>query len=370
MILLEGGREFFPSLAQAIESSQADVFLQTYILADDAIGKQIMAALTQAARRGVAVHLLADAFGTGALPSTFSSPLLASGGKTLFWRTGGFLPRRKHLERLHRKLAVVDGRLAFIGGINLKDDLAPGFAPYPRLDYALRIEGPLVHDAFLLARDTWNLMAKRVQKPWLCFPVLENRAQPKGDTPAALIARTKASDRNIENTYLELISLAKKEILIANAFFLPTKAFCQALFDAARRGVRVILLLQGKIEYFWIYYATQALYTWFGRQGVEVYEFLPAYLHAKVAVVDTRFFTLGSSNLDPLSLFHGLEANVVAEDPVLAAQLRQGLFLALAQGGVAGQARLGHLGQRLFARASHGLLAMLGHLSRQKGKEE
>ncbi|WP_460890692.1 phospholipase D-like domain-containing protein, partial [Ramlibacter alkalitolerans] len=147
---------------------------------------------------------------------------------------------------------------------------------------------------------------------------------------AALVLRDNLRRRAIiERAYLRAIGRAREEIIIANAYFVPGGRMRRALVSAARRGVRVCLLLQGRYEYFMQYYASRPVFGALLRAGVEIHEYAPSFLHAKVAVIDGRWATVGSSNLDPLSLLLAREANVVVEDRGFATQLRERLVAAM-----------------------------------------
>jgi cardiolipin synthase len=161
---------------------------------------------------------------------------------------------------------------------------------------------------------------------------LETSLTPRGTQRAALLVRdTLRYRRDIEDAYLEAIAGSRSEILIANAYFFPGVHFRRALTDAAARGVRVTLLLQGKAEYF-LLYASRALYGMFLEAGIEIHEYHKSFLHAKVAVVDRRWATVGSSNIDPFSLMLAREANVVIEDRAFAEELREGLLREMGEG--------------------------------------
>ena len=151
---------------------------------------------------------------------------------------------------------------------------------------------------------------------------------------AALMLRDNLGHRaHIERAYLRAIGRAREEVLIANAYFVPGRRLRLALERAARRGVRVTLLLQGRYEYFMQYYASRPVYASLLRAGVAIHEYSPSFLHAKVAVIDGRWATVGSSNLDPLSLLLAREANLVIEDAAFAAVLRRRLLEAIHQQG-------------------------------------
>jgi cardiolipin synthase len=238
----------------------------------------------------------------------------------------------RRLRRLHRKIAVIDARVAFVGGINiLNDDPARGMPP--RFDYAVRVEGPLLAQIYPAVKRLWRLVAAtqfRSRRPEARD--LDPDLAPRGTQRAALLVRdTLRHRRDIEDAYLEAIAGSRSEILIANAYFFPGVHFRRALTDAAARGVRVTLLLQGKAEYF-LLYASRALYGVFLEAGIEIHEYHKSFLHAKVAVVDRRWATVGSSNIDPFSLLLAREANVVIEDPAFAEELHQSLVREMEQG--------------------------------------
>ena len=335
LTLLRNGAEYFPALEAAIGAAQREVFLETYIFADDDCARRIAEALIGAAGRGVAVHVLVDGFGSRDLmPADLGYRLLGAGVKFLVYRpeVRWFQFRRRRLRRMHRKIVVVDARVGFVGGINVIDDMhTPGQMP-PRYDFAVRAEGPLVAQMQEQAERLWSRIAwANLRQRWR----VRLRAEPdygrKGRQRAALLVRDNLRHRSdIEDAYLEAIRGAREEIIIANAYFLPGKRFRRALIDAARRGVRVVLLLQGRVEYMLLHYASRALYGTLLDAGVEIHEYTKSFLHAKVAVIDARWSTVGSSNIDPFSLLLAREANLVALDREFAAELREALVQALA----------------------------------------
>ena len=354
--LLQGGREFFPALIRAIQASVHEVRLETYIFHFDASGEQVALALEQAAQRGVQVYLVVDGVGTSSLPAHWAQRFDAAGVQ---WRV--FLPLGhfgllipSHWRRLHRKLCVVDGQIAFCGGINVLDDLQdPNHGPLnaPRLDFAVRVSGPLVyraHDAvvqFWLRQEVaYDMRHADLSSGWKALQESVRQArlhpgehlQPDQEAGAhdgaraALLLRDNLRHRTqIERAYRKAIGEAREEIIIANAYFLPGRKVRQALVMAAQRGVRVRLLLQGRYEYFLQFHAVRTVYGVLLAKGIEIYEYHPSFLHAKVAVIDGEWATVGSSNLDPLSLLLAREANIVVQDPGFAAGLRQRLLEAI-----------------------------------------
>jgi cardiolipin synthase A/B len=351
--LLEGGQQLFPALVRAMDAAQRLVHVETYIFefAGEALG--VAEALERAARRGVTVRLVVDGVGTPRLPREWRERFRAAGVQ---WRTyspfgtlGLLIPSR--WRRLHRKLCVVDGALGFCGGINLiddLDDLALGRLDRPRLDYAMQVSGPLVSDMLETMEQLWwrMLAARRVREhefraAWAALraglPAAlhlghggeQADAVPRGrrrGQAAALLLRDNVRHRHaIERAYLRAIALARHEIVIANAYFIPGRRLRRALSLAAERGVRVRLLLQGRYEHFLQFHAAKTVVQWLVDAGVEVHEYAPSALHAKVAVIDRRWATVGSTNLDPLSLLLAREANVVTTDGAFARELHHRL---------------------------------------------
>ena len=337
--LLRSGAEYFPALLAAIHAAKAEIFLETYIYAGDGTAQRITDALEDAADRGVAVRVLVDGFGSKDMPKRIRQQLLDAGAQVLVYRPkiSPWTLRRDRLRRMHRKLAVVDGRVAFVGGINIIDDMDTPHQVPPRYDYAVRVEGPLlgpIHDAVV---KLWNLVAWRGMRRGLR---VTHWAAPdtgrKGDQRAAFVVRDNFRHRrDIEHAYLSAIGSAREEIVIACAYFFPGARFRRALARAAVRGVRVVLLLQGRVEYVWMHYASRALYGTLLDAGIEIHEYHRSFLHAKVAVIDGHWATVGSSNIDAFSLLLAREANVVVEDRAFAAALRRSLHGAMEKGATA-----------------------------------
>jgi cardiolipin synthase A/B len=328
LTLLRNGEEYFPRLLAVIDAAQHSVYLETYIYAADSTGRLFSNALQNAAKRGVSTRLLLDGFGSADLPEAWVDEMRTAGVEVLWFRkeVGRFSLQRYHLRRLHRKLALIDERTAFVGGINIIDDLSRGLAA-PRLDYAVEVQGELVHDIHVAMQRLWLLVA------WTNFHRRGERDKirllHRASVQQQVLFLTRDSlrhRRDIERAYLDAIAAAQREIIIANAYFLPGRKFRRALLDAAQRGVRVVLFLQGKVEYRLQHYATMALYDQLLQSGIEIYAYQASFMHAKVAVVDGEWATVGSSNIDPFSLWLAREANLVVRDSAFAARLRDELL--------------------------------------------
>lgn len=355
--LLQGGQELFPAMVRAIDRALHEVRIETYIFHPDAAGEQVAAALVRAAQRGVGVYLVMDGVGTPSLPAEWSGRFDAAGVQWRIFlplgRLGLLIPSR--WRRLHRKLCVVDGRVAFCGGINVLDDRNdPNHGPLeaPRFDFAVRVTGPLVRAVHEVTVQFWSRVqagskVREVDLPaaWHHVEEAVRQALQEGaadsaelddvhrggaGTRAALLLRDNLRHRSrIERAYRKAIAEAREEIIIANAYFAPGRKLRQALIHASQRGVRVRLLLQGRYEYFMQFHAVRMVYGVLLGAGMEIHEYSPSFLHAKVAVIDGHWATVGSSNLDPLSLLLAREANVVVDDAGFARDLRARLVRAM-----------------------------------------
>ena len=338
--LLRSGGEYFPALRAAINNAQLEIYLQTYIFQADETGQSISLAMMAAAERGVRVNLLLDGFGSQKLDTAHIANMRAAGVNVLFYRAriSPWSFKKNRLRRLHSKMAVIDGTVGFIGGINIIDDNNvpnPNNVP-PRVDYAVQIEGALLPRLQASVADLWQRVA------WLNLlktPASKSIASASSsghlaNLLAAFVQRDNVLHRHdIETAYLEAINSAHNEILIANAYFLPGYRFRKALVDAANRGVKVSLLLQGRVEYF-LMMATHAFYSEFLNKGIAIYEYRKSFMHSKVAVIDGTWATVGSSNIDPFSLLLAREANLFISDPGFAGELRTDILASIEAGAV------------------------------------
>ncbi|WP_349239493.1 cardiolipin synthase ClsB [Pelomonas sp. V22] len=359
--LLRGGDQLFPAQAEAIAAARHEVWLATYIFHHDAAGALLAEQLRAAAARGVRVRVVVDGFGSKAsldwLREQFAGTEVALAVFRPIDRWWRWL-QPGQLRRLHQKLCVVDGQEAFVGGINIIDDrvdLNHGATDTPRLDFAVALRGPVVAPVEQSARAVWTrawlgrdfgeelLALVRSPEPVsrlrgllrrLRLPRGKRRDQQWQDLApvcAAFVLRDNLRQRRmIERAYIDAIRAARERVDLITPYFYPGHAFRRALRDAARRGVRVRLLLQGKVDYRIAAMAAHALYAELLGHGVQVYEYLPAYLHAKVCVVDEAWATVGSSNIDPLSLLLNLEANAIVRDAGFAHALADEFEAALA----------------------------------------
>ena len=355
--LLQGGDELFPAMRHAIDQARHEVWVATYIFHDDAAALALIDALEAADRRGVRVRVVVDGFGSKAALSMLHSRMTGHSGPGVALAV--FRPMHRwwnwlqpgQLRRLHQKLCVIDGEVGFVGGINVIDDrhdLRHGYSELPRLDYAVEVRGPVVAPIEQAARALWTrawlggdfrdelrALARSGQPLLQLRRLLRQLRMPRGAGLAAeagamepMVAAFVLRDnlrqrRTIERSYILALRNARERIDLVSPYFYPGSAFRRTLREAARRGVRVRILLQGKLDYRIAGLAAQALYDELLAAGVRVYEYMPAFLHAKVALVDDDWATVGSSNIDPLSLLLNLEANVIVRDPDFCAEIRR-----------------------------------------------
>ncbi|MBW8456906.1 MAG: cardiolipin synthase ClsB [Thiobacillus sp.] len=336
MRLLQSGAEFFPALIAAIDAAHSEIHLETYIFNVDPSVEAVRDALIRAARRGVRVCLLIDGVGSRGLPAAWLDAFKTAGISVLLYRPlvgRGWRSNPRSLRRLHRKLAVIDARIALVGGMNLIDDFEPVRFDVPRLDFSVEVQGPLLATIHQSVRHLWRLVAlTQLQPGESSAPSIQPSWPTDGRMRAAFVVRDNfAHRRDIERAYLAALALAHDEIILANAYFLPGSRFRRLLKNAAARGVRVHLLVQGHTDHPFFQAAARALYRDLLAAGVAIHEYQASELHAKVAVVDSHWATVGSSNIDPFSLLLAREANIVVDDAAFAHDLRQRLRHTISQ---------------------------------------
>ena len=317
MRLLENGEEFFARVGEAIDQARREVLIETFILFEDKVGIDLQRRLVAAARRGVHVELTVDGYGSPSFSPGFIAELADAGVRLrVFDPHRPLLGMRMHVfRRLHRKLLLVDGERAFVGGINFSADHLADFGPEAKQDYSIEVEGPMVaaiRDFMLCA-----LRGDGTGEGW--------RPTPEAGGPHAavqfLCRDNRRRSRAIEAAYRHAIRSARREVVIANAYFFPGYGFLRDLRHAARRGVSVTLVVQGEPDTRIALRAARTLYRHLLESGVAIHEYCKRPFHGKVAVIDGEWATVGSSNLDPLSLSLNLEANVFVRDPGFAAAL-------------------------------------------------
>lgn len=319
--LLVNGEAYYPRVFEAMAQAREEILLETFIIYDDKVGQQLQQVLIEAAQRGVRVELAVDGYGTADLPDAFLAAMTDAGVRFHAFdpqpRLAGM--RTNLFRRLHRKIVVIDGERAFIGGINYSADHLNDFGAMAKQDYAVEVSGPVVAQVHASSR---RLMAAVLDPPSDVRPLTAST----GSASTVLVERDNARrSTEIEACYLDAIRSARQRIVIANAYFFPGYRLLREIRNAARRGVEVRLILQGQPDLRWVRALSRLLYNYLLRDGVHIHEYCERPLHGKVALVDDLWSTVGSSNLDPLSLSFNLEANLLIRDRAFNQQLYQHL---------------------------------------------
>lgn len=335
--LLESGSTYFPTLLAAIDAARHEIFYETYIYAEDDTARAVTDALIRAAQRGVKVRVLVDWFGTGNRTAMALKDAFCTAGVHYRMFNPWF---KRGAARSHRKIAVIDRKLAFVGGINTNDDNLHDYEPHaplpaPRWDFAVRVTGPLVAEIHREAQAQWARaghlpLVRRIH----LFREMRKQPAALGDHPmrAAFVVRDNLRNRRtIQRAYMQAIGQARRRVLMATPYFAPNRRFRDALCQAARRGVDVCLMI-GVGEFRMQDAVASSFYPQLLAAGVRIVEYRKTQLHAKVAVVDDNWATVGSSNCDGLSLFVNQEANVVVRDAQFAASLARQIERGVADG--------------------------------------
>jgi cardiolipin synthase A/B len=333
--LLVNGDTYFPAVFDAIDAAEDEILIETFILFEDRVGRDLQQHLISAAGRGVEVDLTVDGFGSPDLSDAFISALTDAGVRLHVYEPTPFIRHLNPLRRLHRKITVVDGLIAFVGGINFSEDHLESFGAKAKEDYAVRIEGPVVEHIHHFVRQALKPLQQQLMGGTLSGRLLRRDdgaaassvAAPApqtmpGNAEVALVTRDNRSHHtDIEHAYRMAIRAARDTVLIANAYFFPGYRLLRDLRRAASRGVTVQLILQNDPDVPIARLAGRLLYDILLKDGVTIHEYCRREMHGKVAVVDGIWTTVGSSNLDPLSLSLNLEANVLIRDAEFAAAL-------------------------------------------------
>ncbi|KHO64200.1 cardiolipin synthase ClsB [Pseudomonas flexibilis] len=311
--LLINGEDYFPRVFEAIRAARHEVLVETFIIFEDPVGQALQQALIEAAERGVRIEVTADGYGTADLGKAYIEALTRVGVRVHLFdpRPKMFGMRTNLFRRLHRKIVVVDGEVAYVGGINFCLDHLQEFGPMAKQDYAVEVRGPVVAD---IHRAAVELLAQcGVDTPGAGL-----RPSPGSQGRSAMLLAIRDNDAHqddIEDQYMAAIRNARERLLVANAYFFPGYRLLRELRNAAQRGVQVSLILQGQPDMRWVWVLGRLLYDYLLRDGVQIYEYCEKPLHGKVALADREWSTVGSSNLDPLSLSLNLEANLFIRDP-------------------------------------------------------
>ncbi len=323
--LLINGEMAYPAMLDAIAGAEKTVLMASYMFNDDAAGRAFSEQLMERAQKGVQVYLIVDGVGTLHVPSDFFDEMRAAGVHVLVYRSPAPWRRSFGLfRRDHRKLLMVDGQIGFTGGLNIgvewlpKEQGGDGWH-----DIHVRIEGPTVRELSKPVLSTWRLHGDAKLDPRVFLPSISA----KGTEYASVISsRERKQRQDIRQSYLQAIRQSQKYIYITNAYFLPGRGFQRAIRNARKRGVDVRIMVPKQGDIMPVQYASQALYRRFLRAGAKLYLWNDAVLHAKTAVIDDEWCTVGSFNIDHRSWTMNLEVNLNSVGPFLATQLKD-LFI-------------------------------------------
>lgn len=324
--LLINGEEFFPRVFEQIRKARKEVLLETFIVLEDKVGKELQQALICAARNGAQVEVIVDGYGTVDLSNEYLSEMSEAGVRVHVFdpQPRRFGMRTNLFRRLHRKIVVVDAEVAYVGGINFTAVHLGDYGPGAKQDYAVEVRGPVVED---IRHASLNLFRHARRELPLPLKVEKRPQRYAGSSRVMLALRdNKRHTSDIEDHYLHAIRSANHRLVIANAYFFPGYRMLRELRHASRRGVQVTLVLQGEPDMPWVRHCSTFLYSYLLRSGVHIHEYCQRPLHGKVALMDSEWVTVGSSNLDPLSLALNLEGNLFIRDQKLNHQLYEHLM--------------------------------------------
>ena len=319
--LLADGQDTYAAMFKAIDNARKHINLETYIIEDDAVGSKFSDLLLQKQAQGVQVRLIYDSIGSINTPASFFQRLSDSGIEVVEFNPINLLKARKEwglglTHRDHRKILIVDGKSAIIGGINISKVYSSGplkrkaneKAPIHWRDTDVQIEGPAVAEFQKLFLATWLKQNGPLYSKQNYFPALKEA----GNALVRVVGSTPGQSNRIPFiVYVSVIAFAEHSIHITNSYFIPDDQIIKALTDAAERGVDVKIILPGISDSQLAFHAQRSYYSNLLKSGVKIYEHSSSLLHAKTAVVDGIWATVGSTNMDYLSLLNNDEVNAV-----------------------------------------------------------
>ncbi len=304
--LVHSGNDYFDTLENLIQSATHTLHLQTYIFNADETGKKIAGALKKAASRGVKVSVMIDGFGSNSLSHKFVNDLRLAGVSLRFFSPFFSFQNIYFGRRLHHKVVVADHNTALVGGINIADKYHGSSTEPPWLDYAILLSGNVCININKICQQ---LYGRKFRRKKITTILNHNKTEKQS------IVHIKQNDRfrrknQISASYLHAIKNAKNSIYITGSYFLPGSKLRNALTDASKRGVEVNLILAGVSDVPVFQLATKWLYDFLFRNKIKIYEWKKSILHAKVALVDDTWATIGSFNLNHLSAYGSVELNI------------------------------------------------------------
>lgn len=322
--IIRGGTAYFNLMIQLIRNAQESIHLQTYHFENDETGQLVAEALVAAAEKKLSVYLLVDGYASQSLSKKTIHSFQEAGVHFRFFEP---LLKSKNFyfgRRLHHKILVTDGRFSLTGGVNI----ANRYNDFPKLpawlDFALYAEGEISRELCITCWKTWNGFPQKMEltpceKKQLIFDFKKE---------ATSLVRMRRNDwvrrkNEISSTYIELFRNAQSHITIMCSYFLPGKIIRRLLRNAAKRGVQIKVITAGPSDITISKNAERWMYDWLIRNNIELYEYQPSVLHAKVAVCDEEWFTIGSYNLNNISAYASIELNLDVKDTSVAGEMKQ-----------------------------------------------
>ncbi len=321
---IRGGAAYFNRMLQMIDQAKESIHLQTYIFDDDATGRSVADALKKAAQRGVKVYMMPDGYASKVLSRSFIRELRVAGVHFRFFEP---LVRSKYFyfgRRLHHKIIVTDTQYAMVGGLNITERYndRPGYTAW--LDFAVWVEGEIVKELCVLCWKTWKGFPAKTG----ALPCEQEYLQAPSLPGASSRVRMRINDwvRNkheISRSYIEMLKTAQSHAVILCSYFLPGETFRKKLSLAAKRGIKIRIILAGLSDIKLAKYAERYIYDWLLRNNVAIYEYQGNVLHGKVSVCDTRWLTIGSYNINNISAHASIELNLDIHDENFAAEVER-----------------------------------------------
>jgi cardiolipin synthase len=327
--LVRGGKAYFDLLISLIENALYTIHLQTYIFEMDATGIMVSEALKNAAQRKVAVYLLVDGYASQSIPKYEIEAMTSIGIHFRFFEPVFKSKNFYFGRRMHQKIFIADSMYAIVGGINIANKYNDQLKVAAWLDFALYVEGEIAQDLCFIAWKTWNGFS---MKSNIHFPCIKDKSKIKFTNHESCDVRIRRNDwvrrkNEISATYFQMFQNANSHITIICSYFLPGKIVRGLLSNASKRGVIIKVITAGTSDIMIAKHAERWLYDWLLRNNIELYEYQPSILHAKVAVCDSEWLTIGSYNLNNMSAYASIELNLDVRNKVFALQLEDQLKL-------------------------------------------
>jgi cardiolipin synthase A/B len=320
--VLLNGEQIFPAMVSAIQSARTTITYAQYYYEDGPVARDIAEALAERCRAGVGANVLLDSFGSIYMPGQYVDLMRGSGCHVAWFRTLSPFAIRRYNNRNHRRILVIDGRIGFTGGSGVSRKwMGNGRVADHWRDTDVRVEGPVVEYLQAAFTENWLEATGMVLGGEAYFP---RPVQQRGDVYVQVVrSTTGGASTAMYTTLLLALSSARRSVLVTNPYFVLDAKMTEALLDTVRRKVRVAVLVPGAIDHNIVRQASRAGFGPLLKAGVEIYEYVPALLHAKTMVIDGTWATVGSTNLDNRSLALDEELNVIIYDRAIAGQMER-----------------------------------------------